>query len=730
MENDYQKEIEELKARIEIEELKAKLSALERGETPKSKGSIKFPTFDKDKIKGFFVSNKKLIIIISIITIFAVAILTTSICLIGIRGVYVNVDDPFESYVFTASAYEYRNDLDTEEPYLEKGTWKKKGNVISFTVKDELFGKLSSDYYLDVAKGNKSITIKEDNESEGDTFERVSVLGWSSVQNKKVEIKFDLNGGTSDTPIENQELKFLDKIDYKVADPVRQDATFMGWYDKVDGFKDKENSNRYFGGFTSQGVYKDVTYYANWFFHSDCPGHEYDSTCTCITCGKVEHEQDLNNDHKCDRCSEILTQCLDVNENCLCDVCNVIVHKIENCVCANCSQAFHEPNSRCVCENCNQIIHDLNANCVCQNCSQVCHELNANCECKNCNQTFHEPTSNCGVCIKCNFIVHKNIVGGVCEDCGGTAYTRESNYIYFGAYPQSKVTDKTLKSKLKSSAGAFPTSSNSGNWTSYGYYISGSVSNYMWYIDKEYEGEKYRGVYFTSYRPNWTTDSSSSYNNSNQYDNGYLKGNLYWFKYEPIKWRILSEGSGKALILAELILDAQEFYPSTSSHTENGTTIYANNWEYSTIRKWLNETFYNVAFNDLQKALIVATELDNKTTAYDGSSNSNATCQNNTTDKVFLLSYKDILNTSYGFLSSGTNNTAMRKQTSDYAQVQGASTSKESNYLGNGYWWLRSPNDGYYSYYASYVNFYGNVGYRNYVHSTDNGVVPALTIML
>ena len=669
MENDYQKEIEELKARIEIEELKAKLSALERGETPKSKGSIKFPTFDKDKIKGFFVSNKKLIIIISIITIFAVAILTTSICLIGIRGVYVNVDDPFESYVFTASAYEYRNDLDTEEPYLEKGTWKKKGNVISFTVKDELFGKLSSDYYLYVAKGNKSITIKEDNESEGDTFERVSVLGWSSVQNKKVEIKFDLNGGTSDTPIENQELKFLDKIDYKVPDPVRQDATFMGWYDKVDGFKDKENSNRYFGGFTSQGVYKDVTYYANWFLHSDCPGHEYDSTCTCITCGKVEHEQDLNNDHKCDRCSE-LTPCLDVNENCLCDICNVIVHKIENCVCVNCSQAFHELDSNCLCKNCNSPFHNLNVNYVCTKCGAE------------------------------------------------KVYGREGGSIYFGIYPQSEVTDGTLKSTLTGSAGALPTSSNSGNWTSYGYYISGSVS-YMWYIDKEYEGEKYRGVYFTSYRPDYTTSSSSS-SHSNQDNNGYSTGTVYWFKYEPIKWRILSESGGKALILAELILDSQEFYPSTYIHTENGKTIYANNWEYSTIRKWLNETFYNVAFNDLQKALIVATELDNKTTAYDGSSNSYATCQNNTTDKVFLLSYKDILSFS---------DTARIKQTSDYAQVQGAYTSTSSSYLGNGNWWLRSPNDDY-SYNASYVNYYGSDGYFYKVCCTDYGVVPALTIML
>ena len=251
----------------------------------------------------------------------------------------------------------------------------------------------------------------------------------------------------------------------------------------------------------------------------------------------------------------------------------------------------------------------------------------------------------------------------------------------------------------------------------------------MWYIDKEYDGEKYRGVYFTSYRPYRTTGLSSSSSDSYQDDNGYSTGNVYWFKYEPIKWRILSENDGKALILAELILDSQEFYPSISSYTENGTTIYANNWEYSTIRKWLNETFYNVAFNDLQKALIVATELDNKTTA-SSSGNSYATCQNNTTDNVFLLSYKDMLNTSYGFSSSNSNyDTARRKQTSDYAQVQGAYTSTKSGYLGNGNWWLRSPYF-FYSYYASCVSSDGFVDGGYDVSYTSGGVVPALTIML
>ena len=55
--------------------------------------------------------------------------------------------------------------------------------------------------------------------------------------------------------------------------------------------------------------------------------------------------------------------------------------------------------------------------------------------------------------------------------------------VQFGTYPQSKVTDTTLLSTLNSVSGTLPTSENSQKWTDYGYYISGSVSSYMWYID-------------------------------------------------------------------------------------------------------------------------------------------------------------------------------------------------------------------------------------------------------
>ena len=58
----------------------------------------------------------------------------------------------------------------------------------------------------------------------------------------------------------------------------------------------------------------------------------------------------------------------------------------------------------------------------------------------------------------------------------------------------------------------------------------------MWYIDLEYNGEKYRGVYFNSYRLNQTTITNVSPVSSYTYqdDAGYSLNTAYWFKYEPI----------------------------------------------------------------------------------------------------------------------------------------------------------------------------------------------------
>ena len=295
-------------------------------------------------------------------------------------------------------------------------------------------------------------------------------------------------------------------------------------------------------------------------------------------------------------------------------------------------------------------------------------------------------------------------------------YTRSGSTIYFGEYPQTEVTDGTITTALNGMRGTLPTSSNSYDWTSYGYYISGNVTNFMWYIDLEYSGEKYRGVYFTSYRPyEPTLSGSTSY--SYQDDNGYCTGMAYWFKYEPIKWRILTESDGKAMILSELILDSQQY------DYESGKETYGNNnYAESTIRAWLNDTFYNTAFGALQQAIIETTEVDNSVYSTGSSSNPYA-CQN-TFDKVFLLSYREANNSSYGMTS-----TTRQKQGSDYCKAQGSLTSTYSGNVGNGWWWLRSPHYNF-SYSAWRVGANDDLGNGNNVLRAHMGVVPALVISL
>ena len=323
----------------------------------------------------------------------------------------------------------------------------------------------------------------------------------------------------------------------------------------------------------------------------------------------------------------------------------------------------------------------------------------------------------------------------------------EVKKITFGSYPQTMVTTqiqaKMLSNKYQNYLQYKYTEGSEGaeelfdviEENFYEYYIDGKVSNFMEYVDIEENGEKYRGVCFTSYRPNSTMSSSSA---DNQDDNGYTTSEMYWFIYEPISWTILSENTsdGTALILCDMIIDSQAYQNeyenhsgkcyNTSSGVPSGT--YANNYAYSSIRKWLNETFYNTAFSELEKQIILTTTVDNSG-ASTGAIENGFACEN-TEDKIFLLSYQDVINSNYGFSSSyGTKDTTRQKKTTDYAQAQGASTNTSTDYAGNGYWWLRSPIYDYSSNARDVISD-GRVDYSNNVRRTSFGVVPALQIKL
>ena len=293
---------------------------------------------------------------------------------------------------------------------------------------------------------------------------------------------------------------------------------------------------------------------------------------------------------------------------------------------------------------------------------------------------------------------------------GNLGYYSNGNSFYFGSYPQSLVEDSSINSSLNALV-TKPTATSFNGWTSFEYYINGSKSNYMWYIDVDYNNDTYRGVYFTSYRPYNTTSNGTGY----QDDNGYYTNTIYWFRYDPIKWLILSEEKGKKLIIADLILDSQDYNPSDSSsqYSHNGGTGYTNNYELSNIRKWLNDNFYNTAFNDSQKEMILTTSVDNSVSSTGYSSNDYA-C-NDTNDKIFLLSYEEVM-------SLFTSPEKRKAQGSDYAKCQGLYV-----YNSYSYWWLRSPYN-YYSINARDVGYGGSIHSDDYVINTYRGIRPACWI--
>ena len=339
--------------------------------------------------------------------------------------------------------------------------------------------------------------------------------------------------------------------------------------------------------------------------------------------------------------------------------------------------------------------------------------------------------------INANGHEYQNNVCTICghekEDTPIYSINEEKTEVTFGSYPQSLVTDDAVKATLDSKIGLLPTSTNNYDWTSYGYYISSSNdTNFMWYQDITLDNNKYRAVYFTSYRP-YSTSSSTSSSTSNTYqdDNGYYTSTVYYFRFDPIIWKVLEldETNNKAFLFANIALDSQDyFYDYSFTRTIDGKTVYANNYEYSTIRSWLNDNFYNTAFTKEEQQIILDTLVDNSASSTGYTTNQFA-C-NDTIDKIFLLSYNDVVNSKYGFSSVYSEYDILRQlKSTDYAKAQGCYKSTSTSYLGNCYWWLRSPSYNY-STDARYVSDDGgvNVGYSVYL--TLVGVVPALWISI
>ncbi len=189
------------------------------------------------------------------------------------------------------------------------------------------------------------------------------------------------------------------------------------------------------------------------------------------------------------------------------------------------------------------------------------------------------------------------------------------------------------------------------------------------------------------------------------------------FKVESIKWRVLEINNGEALILSEKILDTHMFSEEI------------NNYADSEIRRWLNNEFYNKAFNEEEKSRIVVTNVDNTEKSTNPNDDSkfwndgkNEYVCENTNDKIFLLSEQEATKKEYGFDADiRVEDLNRQKQGTDYAKSQG---------LDDGWWWLRSPDcddsddtHNVDSIGKAYSNYHVDI-------SLILGVVPALKIKL
>lgn len=292
-------------------------------------------------------------------------------------------------------------------------------------------------------------------------------------------------------------------------------------------------------------------------------------------------------------------------------------------------------------------------------------------------------------------------------------FSKENDVVYFGTYPQSKVEDAEILKGLNDLV-TTPLRDDSKGWTSYGYNMASDPDS-MWFIDVEYDGEKYRGVYFADYRSN-DPRSAGTKEKSYQDNNGYYPLATYWFLYEPIKWRVVEENAGQAMLFCDIALDAQSF------DYDGGE--YSNNYAQSTIRGWLNDNFYNTAFSLLQKERVLTTHIDNSAQSTRYAENPYA-CMN-TDDKMFLLSYAEVTAYSAKAVENGkyeSEKESLMLKVSEYAKSQGCFASQD----GYCYWRLRSP-DAYKSYHSAYVCQDGALKDVYKVFYSDFGIVPALWI--
>ena len=319
--------------------------------------------------------------------------------------------------------------------------------------------------------------------------------------------------------------------------------------------------------------------------------------------------------------------------------------------------------------------------------------------------------NNAGTCTL-TFTLNDNVFDNVNVEIGYKQHCI-GDIITIGSYPKTLVTDSNLLSKLNSvefewksyhyysGNGTISTVStsvaNQGNLTKY---LSMSESDYMKYSDVKLDGEMYRAVYFDSYRPVKTYYESID-SKTNQINNKYLKNKIYWFKYEPLHWKIFD--NQKNLAICEDVIDSQCYQNEILNVSSHGivrpSVTFANKYLDSSLDNYLSDEFYNSAFSVDEKKYILSQSIN--------SSSSTSTTPEYAKVTVLNTTYTtNLTNASVDFSSFPT----------DYAKSQGV-------FVNNNYsnWWIRNDKEGYYAK-LQYYDYNGKLVTADDTDVTNTGI--------
>ena len=243
-----------------------------------------------------------------------------------------------------------------------------------------------------------------------------------------------------------------------------------------------------------------------------------------------------------------------------------------------------------------------------------------------------------------------------------TTYTMSGTtkgFVNMGKYPQTYVGD-TMNAELEEWYEGQPVAETYKAYKG----CSGSILN---------EPVVYNAYEYTDGNTYCRVPQADSYNNGAKIFNDgttIVNGETYWFKVEPIQWRVLTENytdtentTPVSYLLSEYVLSGNTtFNPSTSN--TNHTHYSA---ETNALRPFLNEVFYSDAFTAEEQALIAQRTLTDADLDGTGSVGDIASTE---PLSVFAPTYFDMKNTDYGFNSSYSNYDQQRRASAtDFAMA-------------------------------------------------------------